>query len=168
MTKNIVEIARSYLGQMEKHNNSGFVDGIFEKKMQNVGFYKSAPWCGFFCRLIWTEAGLSITHMLNKRKRTIVTSSAVKSMKAASECGRWSATPEIGSVAVWRTFKKGVPQSTGHMAVVIGVNADSFQTIEGNTNANGGREGNTVAEKLRSYSWYREDGLRLMGFISIK
>lgn len=165
---NIVEIARSYIGQKEEPGNSGFVDPDFEAKMQKVGFYKSAPWCGFFCRLIWTEAGLSLEAMSGKRKRIIVTASAVRSMKAASDCGRWSATPEIGSIAIWRNFKNGVPQSTGHMGIVVDVGADSFTTIEGNTNANGGREGNTVAEKLRSFSWYRKDGLRLMGFISPK
>jgi len=164
----IVEVARSFLGQMEKPANSGFVDPVFEKKMQGVGFYKSAPWCGFLCRLVWTEAGQSLFHDLNGRKRAIVTSSAVKSMKAASQCERWEAVPQIGSVAIWRNFVNGVPQSTGHMGIVVAVSADSFTTVEGNTNAAGGREGNTVAEKIRSYSWNRKDGLRLMGFITLE
>ena len=164
----IAETALSYIGQMEKPGNSGFVDLEFEKQMKSVGFYKSAPWCGFFCRLVWMEAGQSLEAMHGKRKRTIVTSSAVKSMKAASDCNRWSDKPIPGAISVWRNFKDGVPQSTGHMGIVVSVDVDSFETVEGNTNASGGREGNTVARKTRSYSWYRKDGLRLMGFITLE
>jgi hypothetical protein len=63
-------------------------------------------------------------------------------------------------------MKKGKAQTTGHVAVVVGFNDLEFTTIEGNTNASGGREGVEVALKKRSYKFYNPDGLQLMGFIN--
>ena len=40
----IVDIARSYIGQKEIHNNQGFVDKSFDAKMRSVGFVKC-----YFC-----------------------------------------------------------------------------------------------------------------------
>lgn len=179
----IVEIARSYIGQEEISGNKGFIDKAFDKEMRNIGFYTGAAWCGFFCMLSWLKAKEPI-HVTDKRKQVsrIVTSSAVRSMKQASMAGRFELYPVPGAVAVWRTFKNNKPQSTGHMAIVdedfeikkwhedkendLRIPVDGyFKTIEGNTNADGGREGKEVAEKSRSFSWTRADGLRLMGFI---
>ena len=40
-----------------------------------------------------------------------------------------------------------------------------IKTIEGNTNARGGREGYTVAEKKRKIDFKKNHGLRMLGFI---
>lgn len=162
----ISEIAEKYIGQREISPNKSFEDPEFLKKMQKSGFYSGAPWCGFFCRMVWNEAGEPIFATQGTSIVTIVTSSAVKSINAASRMGRWSTIPQPGAVAVWRTFKDGKPQSTGHMAIVMDVATDSFSTIEGNTTDKGGREGIMVARRFRSYSWTRDNGLRLMGFIN--
>lgn len=156
----IVRIARSYIGQMEVGSNRGFKDPVFEKKMRSAGFYTGAPWCAIFAELCYREAG-DDTHKL-------ITPSAVLTMKAASTAGNWHLDAVPGAIAIWRTFHKGQPLSTGHVAIVTTVGAGGFGTVEGNTNAVGGREGNTVAEKERSYSWDRTDGLRLMGFVHPK
>jgi hypothetical protein len=52
------------------------------------------------------------------------------------------------------------------VAVVVGFNDLGFTTVEGNTNASGGREGIEVALKKRSYKFYEPNGLQLMGFIN--
>lgn len=163
--KKITQIAESYVGQTEISPNKGFNDPVFQKNMQRAGFYSGAPWCGFFCRLVWNEAQEPIFHP-GQPITTIVTSSAVKSMNAASRVDRWSTIPQPGAVAVWRTFKDGKPQSTGHMAIVTHTTPDFFHTVEGNTTDKGGREGIMVATRVRSFAWNRETGLRLMGFIN--
>jgi hypothetical protein len=63
-------------------------------------------------------------------------------------------------------MKNGKPQTTGHVAVVVDVDKIGFTTVEGNTNASGGREGIEVALKKRSYKFYEPNGLQLMGFIN--
>lgn len=154
----IVEIAKSYLGKKEIPGNKGFVDKDFDKKMRGVGFYTGAPWCGFFAKLVLTEAGSSAVDS--------VTSSAVLSMKRADKDGRWHEKPIEGAVVIYRSFKNGKPQSTGHIGIVTKVHENGFDTVEGNTTEYGGREGIVVAERLnRSYKWDTTDGLRLMGFI---
>ena len=78
--------------------------------------------------------------------------------------------PEEGDIAVWLTYKNGKPTGTGHIAVVdaIGERMTMFQTIDGNTNAEGSREGDCVARKWRKFKWAEMNGLRLMGFIRLE
>lgn len=153
----ITTIAASYIGQKEKPNNSGFVDPVFESKMRRLArFYTGAPWCAFFAELVWIEA---------EQDATLILPSAVGTMVEASGRGNWHTTAVPGAVAVWRKFEGGNKTNQGHVAIVESVAPDGFTTIEGNTNAAGGREGDTVARKQRSYSWHNESGLRLMGFV---
>jgi hypothetical protein len=175
---NITEIAKSHIGQDEIPHNVSFVDPTFLKRMQSAGFYSGAPWCGFFCRMVWLEAKTPI-HTSTTPIITMVTSSAVKSMKAAARAKRFETYPVPGSVVVWRSFRNNKPLSTGHMGIVTEVDITawslvngknipiygSFNTVEGNTTKFGEREGKTVATRIRSFQWYRTDGLRLMGFI---
>ena len=70
-----------------------------------------------------------------------------------------------GAIVIWQRYKNGVPEWKGHAGIVQRVNKDNFETIEGNTNDAGGREGYIVAEKTRTYDWDTINGLRLKGFI---
>lgn len=158
----IITIARSYLGQKETANNSGFVDKSFLKKMQAVGWYKGAAWCLFFCRLVWKEAGIDIS---------LIHPSAYKTWLEADKAGNWHTDPVEGAIAVFRMFKNGVATDKGHGCVVVEVGVGSYVTVDGNTTDKGGREGIMTAERIRSLnadSWTKKDGLRLMGFIHPK
>lgn len=160
--KNVVEIAESFIGQKEIHGNQGFIDKLFEVKMRGVGFYTGAPWCAFFAKLVWKDAGTE--------RYKLIAGSALQTMRnfVKSEKIDLVAKPNIGAIAIYRTMKNGKAQTTGHVAVVIEVGDSTFTTIEGNTNAKGGREGIEVAKKIRSYKFYEPDGLQLMGFINFK
>ena len=166
----IISAARAYVGQKEKARNSGFYSPGFEQAMRHSGWYAGAPWCGFFCRLVYMEAGCEIAYIPagEKKDRPYVTGSAVKSMVEADKAGNWHAIAVPGSIAIWRNFAKGRPTDTGHMAIVTEVRDSHFLTIEGNTNPEGGREGYAVCEKTRSFKWMSTDGMRLMGFIHPK
>jgi hypothetical protein len=153
------EIARSHLGQLETKNNSGFVDPNFEQKMHGVGFYKGAPWCLFFCRLVWKEAGFKINR---------ISASSLTTMRWASNDGNWHIEPKEGAIAIFRTFRNGKPQNNGHGAIVVSVGDGIYSTIDGNTSDKGGREGIMVAIRnrhLNKDSWTKGNGLRLMGFV---
>ena len=41
----IVEVAKRYIGQTEKPNNSGFTDALFEQRMKDTGWSKGASRC---------------------------------------------------------------------------------------------------------------------------
>jgi len=159
MEKEIVKIANSYLGQTEISGNRGFINKDFEKKMREVGFYTGAPWCMFFCRWVWKEAGIKFDR---------ISPSSVSTMRNATKDKTWFAEPKIGSIAIFRTFVNGKPQATGHGAIVVSVGEGIYSTVDGNTNDKGGREGIMVAVRnrhLNADSWTKNNGLRLMGFV---
>lgn len=176
--KDISKIARRYIGQREISGNQGFRNKDFESQMRDAGFYTGAAWCGFFCRMVWKEAGAMLHGFDDKQTvKTIVTGSAVKSMKVAVACGNFHTWPVKGAVAVWRRFNDNEPTDTGHMGIVVDCEEytaktvpfrGAFDTVEGNTNDKGGREGLIVAERMRSFAWKVDTGLRLMGFIHPK
>ena len=160
MSKDVKKVAEGYIGQKEIHGNQGFLDQDFEKKMRSVGFYTGAPWCAFFAKLVWKEAGTD--------RYKLIAGSALQTMRnfVKSEKLELVAKPNVGAIAIYRTMKNGKAQTTGHVAIVIGVSESGFISVEGNTNASGGREGIEVAKKNRSYKFYEPDGLQLMGFIN--
>lgn len=157
---NVRKVAESYIGQKEIHGNQGFINKDFEKKMRECGFYTGAPWCAFFAKLVWKESGTE--------RYKLIAGSALQTMRnfVKSENIVLTNKPNVGAIAIYRTYKNGKVQTTGHVAIVIDSNDSGFTTIEGNTNASGGREGIEVALKKRSYKFYEPNGLQLMGFIN--
>ena len=156
----IKEIAKSYIGQLEKKGNSGFIDPVFEIKMKQQGFYTGAPWCAYFVRLVWREAGQDVSLMNGSAWRTAL------NLQLAEH--KWEAKPIEGALVVWRSFKGGRPLSTGHIGIVTDVEGTNYSTIEGNTTDKGGREGIMVALRHRHLTkdkFITRDGLRLMGFV---
>lgn len=155
----IVELAKKYLGEKEISGNNGFQNKEFDSLMRKYGFKNGDAWCLHFVRMIYRESGY---HTRN------ISPSAVSSMKLATKSGNWHAEPVLGAVAIFRTFKNGKAQRTGHGAIVSEITNEGYQTIDGNTTDKGGREGIMVAIRnrhLNKDSWAKNDGLRLMGFI---
>src|SRR5690606_30887270 len=123
----------------------------------SVGFYKGAPWCLFFARLVWKEAGQDISK---------ISASSYTCVKNNTD--NWHSTPIVGAIAIYWTYKNGKYQGNGHGCVVTEVNsAKEYTTVDGNTTDKGGREGIMVAIRhrhLNKESWTK-DGLQLKGFI---
>jgi hypothetical protein len=161
MMDKITKIATSYLGQKEKKGNSGFLNADFEKKMRakEIGFYTGAPWCLFFVRLVWNEAGQGISR---------ISASSYQTMMNATKDKNWHAIPKVGSIAIFRMFKNGKPTKQGHGCIVTDVSHGKYTTIDGNTSDKNGRDGIMVAIRnrhLNADSWTKNNGLRLMGFV---
>jgi hypothetical protein len=69
---------------------------------------------------------------------------------------------------IWQRYENGVKTWKGHAGLVINVLANgSFETIEGNTNSAGSREGDSVQIKIRTMA-KRMDGLNILGFVTIE
>lgn len=173
LPEKIKNVALSYVGKTETSGNSGFSDPVFQKKMQATGWQKGYPWCAFYAELVVTEAFRALGRQLEVLKlETIFSGSAVETYTRFKAAGFRTIgmpnleRPKVGDLVVWRLGNGW----QGHIGVVVGLNKDgSFATVEGNTNANGGREGNAVAQKKR---WVGEPfnakGLNLIGFVTLE
>jgi len=161
----IVSYATDYIGKMEIKGNQGFKDAEFEDKMESVGFQDGYAWCCLFTELCWVEAYRDF----NKDSSIIneeFSAGTVRTFRHFKSLGWTSDTPEVGDVVIWQTYKDGKAKTTGHAAIVVDISEEGYVgTIEGNTNAAGGREGNTVAPKRRKIDFDNNNGLRMLGFI---
>jgi hypothetical protein len=166
----IIDVARKYIGQTEKPNNSGFNDVEFEKKMKTVGFQKGQAWCAYAGELVVKEAYPEKFDELDK----LCSASAVKTFRNFQKAGfTITQTPAPGCIVVWMTMKNGKPypteeQPTGHLGISTDVmSVNRFACVEGNTNDKGGREGYIMAERVRTIIPNVQNGLKLLGFIHL-
>jgi hypothetical protein len=173
----VIEIAKSYVGQKEKPNNSGFIDPYLEEKMISIGWAYGWAWCSLFTELIWKEAYEVYDPKLIPILNNLFNVSAVKTFSNFNELKDFEVNqvPEKGSIVIWQNYKNFKPLWTGHAGIVtcdthsLGngfVDDEKIDTVEGNTNALGGREGDCVAEKIRTINFEPiEKGLVMLGFI---
>jgi len=52
----LTEVAKKYIGNTEKPNNSGWFDAEFERRMKEVGWLTGQAWCSYFAELCFKEA----------------------------------------------------------------------------------------------------------------
>lgn len=161
-----VEVALKYVGQKELDGNIFSDSTDFGKKMHAVGQRDGDAWCALFCELVFKEAYPEKFAELDK----LFSASAVQTYKNFIKAGGYMENnlPKEGNLAVWQTQKDGKPQWTGHAGIVHTLKSTwEFTCIEGNTNAEGGREGVTVAIKERKVLKDVWNGLKVLGFIQI-
>ncbi len=159
----IITIARSYIGQKETANNSGFADAAFLKKMKFHGWYPGAPWCCFFVKIVWFEAyaGNSAIQKLFMKYASGSTRETFFRFRTSKEF-KVRDFPVLGAIVI---FQHG-SGTTGHAGVVTKIGDSTFLSVEGNTNASGGREGIEVAEQTRLlHKPFTKIGLNILGFI---
>ena len=159
------EVASQYIGQTEIKGNMGFKDPCFEEKMKAVGFQDGHAWCAYFAELVFKEAYPEKFTELDK----LFSASAVQTFKNFEAAGyEISGTPEQDSLVIWQTQKQGKPHWTGHAAIVAKViDHETFESIEGNTNMAGSREGIMVNTRTRKVLLNIKDGLKVIGFVKI-
>lgn len=174
--KTLSDIAIGYIGKTETPNNSGFVDKVFQKKMEEVGWVKSYAWCCYFSELCVKEWAIligrkDIVALLPK----LFSGSATATYKNCELYAqqnpngpiRVSKTPVPNSVAIYR---HGIGWQ-GHAAVTINsakaADKNTYtKNVEGNTNDKGGREGYIVARKTRNHNApFTNKGLNIVGYI---
>lgn len=164
LTDRVISAAKSIVGQMEKPGNSGFTDTLFEQRIKDTGWKKGEAWCAYTGEEIWKQA-FTIDHPLYPELSELFSGSAVKTFENFSKSTEFETgdAPRPGALAIWRYGKSW----QGHLAVVIEIlEAPEFKTVEGNTNAKGGREGIEVAIKTRKTGLpFAAKGLNLLGFV---
>ncbi|MFE7624616.1 CHAP domain-containing protein [Streptomyces sp. NPDC057509] len=93
-------------------------------------------WCCTFTCWAFQQAGMP-------KGSYPVTASCVLAVAWWKKAGRWSEFPAIGAAVFFG------PGGGSHTGIVIGYDADTITTIEGNTNVNGSAEGDGVYQRTR-------------------
>lgn len=170
----IAQKAISFEGETEIKGNKGFKNPVFWKLMESVGFQINDPWCMYFVELVWTEVykelgAIDIVDKYTKLFSASATQTWSNFKKVKHPMGK---IPKKGAIAIYQTYKKGVPHWTGHGAIVTEVAGSWYQTYDGNTLKDKfDRDGGTVAPKEHfNYEalFHVNNGLRLLGFIYVK
>lgn len=142
--KNIPSITDVYLSQLGVHEKTGHNDGKdVEKYLRSVGLGKGYAWCAAFVRWCFDSAGI---------KTTINGAAASAHNPKNLVCYKHSQlkTPEPGDVfTLWYNALGRI----GHTGFYHKrVNATVYESVEGNTNEAGSREGDGVYKKYRSFN----------------
>jgi hypothetical protein len=160
----IITIAQSYVGQQEIEPNSSFKDPAFLKQMLALGWKPGQAWCSYFLKLVWLEAytnNAKIKAQINLH----CCGGAMNTLEnyKADPLFKISMKPVPGAAVIFEDGKTW----NGHAGIVTRLlNEGAIQTIEGNTNTNGSREGYEVAIKTRMLDMpYNATGLNIKAFI---
>jgi hypothetical protein len=131
----IIRKANLYKGIEEIGNNKAFNNAVFQKMMSEVGWKSGAQWCMYYATMIYVNAlpelkadfrkslGGSSQGSFNNVKKGLS-----KTLKVVT-----SGYAKVGDIVIWTN--KSNP-SFGHAGIVISVDGNKFQTIEGNANYN--------------------------------
>lgn len=137
-------------------NNRGQIVELFQK---TIGKAENEPWCMAFMQYCVSK----VDFLMNDGTKSPL-------FKSEHCLTVWNNTPitfkykvpSVGNIVIWRHGTS----SNGHTGVVKQVlDAQTFITVEGNTNADGSREGDGVYEKKRSILPMGD--LNVVGFIKV-
>lgn len=159
----IIDTAKKYLGQKEQGNNAFSDANELGKKLHAAGQRDGEAWCAYFgeamCNEAYPEKGMDIAKLFS--------ASAVSTFKNLVAAGLpVTAVPRLGAIVIWQRYEAGKPGWQGHLGIVSKVNGSMFSSIEGNSNAAGSRDSDSVVENSRSL-YYKDTGLNVMGFINL-
>jgi hypothetical protein len=159
------EIARAYIGKLEKPNNSGFQDAEFEKEMISLGEWaKGYSWCACFATMCFRKA---YPDRSDKLKLTFdpSTRKTLDNFRAAKYT--ISVSPVKEALVIWGDYEGSKLTYMGHAGIVSEViDKNTFKSIEGNTSGGGSRNGDRVWEHLRTTA-IKPNGLNVLGFVII-
>lgn len=140
--KQILDIARKYIGTIEKHNNNVIFNTKYYGREVNGAQY---PWCAVFCWYVFQEANAS--NLFCSGQKTALCQFALDYYRKNGQF--FKTNPQPGDLVF---FKFGTcSRETNHIGFVERVNSDgAIVTIEGNTSDANQVNGGMVMEKLRT------------------
>jgi hypothetical protein len=146
-----LRVASGLINVKEVGNNAGTMVGKF---LAAVGLGTGYSWCAAFLYYCLITAGANPAKLPQKRKAASVN----EWRKWAVATGRIRSIPVRGQAFFW------VNKGKGHIGRCL-ENKSPFETIEGNTNAKGSREGDGVYRKSRTTQQLKAN--ELWGFINL-
>jgi len=161
----IIETARSYIGQEETPNNSGFKNSWFQTLMISIGWLKGQSWCAYFAKLVWHDSLLNIDPVGANLILKYANGSSLNTYQnfLRSKEFHVQTNPVAGALVIFREGN----ETSGHEGVVTTFDLIGFNFVSGNTSKAGSREGTTVLEKYRQLNLpFNPNGLNLVGFVN--
>lgn len=161
-------VASQYLGELEIAGNQGFEKKKLQQRMHAVGWEKGDAWCILFAELCvdlyLTQFNTGTIRQFDKTfsKSAVATFNNFKKQYPEMI----SHVPVENSIVIWQKYIEGNAMWQGHAGIVNTIHETYITTIEGNTGSASMREGDGVHGKLRTLDYDKENGLRLIGFIS--
>lgn len=164
----ILDMTAGHAGRVKELGiNVSVSDSTLESMMHRLGWRPGQPWCMAYALAVWmfaidesTDDGTWRTRI---PKLTISTQTA---WRVAQSLGfRTSKDPVPGSIMILRSTSDA---SRGHAGIVAVRGNPVFLTVEGNTDEQGGSEGDGVygRERVLDFSKPQPGGrMKLMGFI---
>ncbi|MBN2617266.1 MAG: CHAP domain-containing protein [Spirochaetales bacterium] len=155
-------------------NNEGWENVFFEEinmsfqeLMETVGWEQTHAWCAYFGKAVWLLGYSDWDSTMVNRLKELMSANAVRTYRNLKDAGfAISDTPIPGALVIWQKYKNGKPTIYGHEGIVVGVGNKYYNTIEGNTNSKGSRDGDQVADKKRPInSYFSANGLNRLGFV---
>jgi GH25 family lysozyme M1 (1,4-beta-N-acetylmuramidase) len=136
--ENVIRTAEKEVGYTEgrTRSGSGSNDTKYADEVPGLEWADFQPWCATFVSWVALKAGVGDLY-----PRTASCDQAALWFKAHK---RWSDYPAVGAQVFY-----GTPRDLNHTGIVVAYTATHITTIEGNTNADGGREGTSVMRKDR-------------------
>ena len=132
-----VEVAKTQIGKEEVPRGSNWGPAV-QQYLNSVGINFPASWCMAFAYWCFKQAGMT--------KELPKTGGVLAMWNTCDERLR-SKVYEPGGIII---FDHG--KGLGHTGIIESVVGDTINTIEGNTNNNGSREGYAVERKVRHAS----------------
>ena len=166
--------ANLFEGIKERKGNMGWQDVFFpdlnmsfQELMHTVGWRETHAWCAYFAELVWKLAYTKFDSTMVPKLDKLFSASAVNTWANFKGTDfKRSQIPAPGSLLIFQLYENNKPTAKGHAAIVMDGSEGIVNTIEGNTNAKGTREGDQVAKKTRLISFEpKQNGLVPLGFI---
>lgn len=169
LTEAILQTAQSFVGQKEISGNMGFKQPFFLRLMESIGWRKSWAWCSMFCKLVYTEACKKVgvdPKTITKHINPSVQKTKANFIKAGYTLETDWKKVKPGAYISWVSSKD---RAKGHTGILVEFleNGKKMKTIEGNTNGEGSREGDSVAVKTRNAEVGKGTSLILQGWFNV-
>jgi hypothetical protein len=139
----IVLEAEKYLGHIETSYNSS---PLIDKWLGRVSKSPGNSWCIAYAWCMVDDA-FSALNLSNPVPRVAGVHYLIQKAKKA---GLWSKNPGIGYIFCIDHGKDKRGNKIGHGGIIKSIQGDYFNSLEGNSNSEGSREGNCVAAKYRA------------------
>ncbi len=161
MTKNyiadlIIAEAKKWVEVREHGFNKGKEVEMFQKAVDGVA--SGEPWCMAFVQFVAKQVMAQVGSLKSKGK--LVQSEHCMTVWNKTEEKNKSQVGGKGMIAIWRHGQG----PSGHTGFAQDAGTVYFNTIEGNTNKAGSREGDGVYEKKRLMVGGK---MKLMGFVDL-
>jgi hypothetical protein len=173
----ILKHAHRWVGEKEIPGNMGFENPELDRKMRAIGFCNGESYCIQAVKMVWLDAYAEYNSFYISILQELFDKNCYQNYLNFSRYKDFgiSKTPIPGAISLFQHYKGGRPVNagtekhpvyTGHAGIFLQTTNGTFLNFEGNTNLGGSSNGDGFYEKNREPNYFRNDGLRFLGFVN--